>query len=304
MIVPMSGHSTERMENLIHLYKSVRQKWIFNISADANPSVLFPGVKFRLAIVLLCDKSDFPPLTATTGYTKFYAEERSNLFDTKVRYCLHKTQTWSVIPKYADSEMMGIIEKIGHKKGTLYSNNGEKTVLYHNTPVSWIRSHRSVPFFTSERDGEKASTQLKTLKFKNEQQAAFAHCIIASSIFFMWYVSQSDCYHLNKSEIVNFPVDFNSSTEYAHFVDLSAEYEKDQNNKAVRRVYVYQTSGRVEYDEFYPKLSKNLIDTIDKELGHYYGFTAEETDYVKNFAIKYRMGLVGADATSSDEDMA
>ena len=37
----------------------------------------------------------------------------------------------------------------------------------------------------------------------------------------------------------------------------------DMVSKSKRRVYVYQTSGRVEYDEFYLKLSKPIIDEID-----------------------------------------
>lgn len=57
-----------------------------------------------------------------------------------------------------------------------------------------------------------------------------------------------------------------------------------------RRVYVYKTTGRVEYDEFYMKLSKPIIDEIDKVLAKHYGFTDEELDFIINYDIKYRMG--------------
>ena len=303
VIVPMSGHSTERMDTLIGLYKSSRQKWLFNISADANPSVLFPGVKFRLAIVLTRDKENSPMLTASTGYTKFFADERNLLFDTKIVFCEHQNHLWNIIPKYADAMHFRILEKIRSRKGSLYSVDGQHEVLYHNTPVSWIRSHRRVPYFRSERDGERISTQLKVLKYQSNAQASLAHCVIASSLFFMWYVTQSDCYHLNKTEIVDFPVDFRNIQECDQFVELSTVYETDQIHKSMRRVYVYQTSGRVEYDEFYPKRSKEIIDKIDDMLGNYYGLTDEETDYVKNFAIKYRMGLVdgGGDGDEGEE---
>ena len=59
---------------------------------------------------------------------------------------------------------------------------------------------------------------------------------------------------------------------------------------SVRRVYNYQASGRVEYDEFYMKLSKPIIDEIDKVLAKHYGFTEEELDFIINYDIKYRMG--------------
>ena len=53
---------------------------------------------------------------------------------------------------------------------------------------------------------------------------------------------------------------------------------------------MYKTSGRVEYDEFYMKLSKHIIDEIDELLAKHYGFTEEELDFIINYDIKYRMG--------------
>ena len=61
--------------------------------------------------------------------------------------------------------------------------------------------------------------------------------------------------------------------------------------KSRRRVYRYQTSGRVEYDEFYMKESKPIIDEIDNVIAGHYGFTDEELDFIINYDIKYRMGL-------------
>lgn len=46
-----------------------------------------------------------------------------------------------------------------------------------------------------------------------------------------------------------------------------------------------------------PKQSRHIIDCIDRLLAEYYGFTAEELDFIVNFDIKYRMG-VAADGAS------
>ena len=54
-----------------------------------------------------------------------------------------------------------------------------------------------------------------------------------------------------------------------------------------------KTSGRVEYDEIYVKLSKTIVDKIDFVLAKHYGFTDEELDFIINYDIKYRMGLDG-----------
>ena len=52
----------------------------------------------------------------------------------------------------------------------------------------------------------------------------------------------------------------------------------------------YKATGKVIYDEFYPKKSKSIIDEIDKILAKHYGFTDEELDFIINYDIKYRMG--------------
>ncbi len=39
------------------------------------------------------------------------------------------------------------------------------------------------------------------------------------------------------------------------------------------------------------KLSKPIIDEIDRVLAQHYGFTDEELDFIINDDIKYRMGL-------------
>ena len=49
-------------------------------------------------------------------------------------------------------------------------------------------------------------------------------------------------------------------------------------------------TGRVIYDEFHPRLSKPIIDEIDRVLARHYGLTDEELDFIINYDIKYRMG--------------
>lgn len=49
-------------------------------------------------------------------------------------------------------------------------------------------------------------------------------------------------------------------------------------------------TGHIIYQEFYPRLAKDIIDKIDIVLAKYFEFTKEEEDYILNFDIKYRMG--------------
>lgn len=170
-----------------------------------------------------------------------------------------------------------------------YTKYGEHKCLYHNTPVNWIRSHSFIPYFSSERDGEGITTQLKVIPFENKNEVKVASALINSSLFFIWWIVNSDCYHLNKTEISEFRFDYNANSDN-ELIAISDELAQDMLRKSKRRVYNYRTSGRVEYDEFYMKLSKPIIDEIDKVLAKHYGFTEEELDFIINYDIKYRMG--------------
>jgi hypothetical protein len=74
----------------------------------------------------------------------------------------------------------------------------------------------------------------------------------------------------------------------------------DMQANSKRLSAVYSATGRVEYDQFYPRYSKPIIDEIDRVLAQHYGFTAEELDFIINYDIKYRLGKDAA--TDEDED--
>ena len=51
-----------------------------------------------------------------------------------------------------------------------------------------------------------------------------------------------------------------------------------------------KTKGEIIQKLYQVKLSKPIIDEIDKVLAKHYGFTEEELDFIINYDIKYRMG--------------
>ena len=287
MIVPLSGHSTDRMAPLVNnFYRNYGLRLHLNLSADANPQKLFEGVKFRLCIFFVSNahKGHF-----STKYTRWYAEEREFLFK-KINYVEDEGYSYgNVVGKIPSPLVVSALNKMRKEAYYYFSEKGKYKCLYHNAPVNWIRSHSFVPYFSSERDGEGVTTQLKVIPFSNQKKVKIGSALINSSLFFVWWLVNSDCYHLNKPEITEFRYSFPSETD-ERIVELSDKLAKDMLAKSRRRVYVYKTSGRVEYDEFYMKLSKPIIDEIDKVLAKHYGFTDEELDFIINYDIKYRMG--------------
>ena len=284
MIVPLSGHSTKRMTPLVDkFYEQFKTCHLMNISGDANPSRLFPGVKFRLAVFVVSNSGEG---MFTSGYTHFYADERDTLFSLLSYTDIGDLQYETAIPKVSSVLHRQVLKKLNrHRRAWLEARPSlGNEVLYHSAPVNWIRAHTSTPYFHSERDGEKKSTELKSL-YLEPDSAPCLHSILCSTTFFIWWSSHSDCYHLNKPEILKFP-----TLSVDGLNSIARKLEADMQTHSKRRVYNYKTTGRVEYDEFYLKLSKPIIDEIDRVLAEHYGFTDEELDFIINYDIKYRMG--------------
>ena len=93
-------------------------------------------------------------------------------------------------------------------------------------------------------------------------------------------------------EVESFPFDPNgmSADTKRTLAEICSELMADLKVHSQRKECEYKTTGKVVYDEFYPKYSKPIIDKIDTVLAGYYGFTDEYLDYIINYDIKYRMG--------------
>jgi len=165
-------------------------------------------------------------------------------------------------------------------------------VYFHNALQYWIRAINFKPYFWNEREGQKLSTQVKTLFLSSRIYTDITSAILNISLFYWRFIVFSDCRHLNLREIESFPIDLSSiSVEVSkRLADLVEDLMIDLRKHKQRKTCQYQTTGKVIYDEFYPRYSKSIIDQIDCVLAEHYGFTDEELDFIINYDIKYRMG--------------
>lgn len=65
-----------------------------------------------------------------------------------------------------------------------------------------------------------------------------------------------------------------------------------QNYKKNKRLKekTSKLTGHIEYEEFYPRKAKHVIDERDSALAQHYGFDEEERYFIINYDIKYRGG--------------
>jgi hypothetical protein len=232
---------------------------ISHYSGDAHPSILFQGVKFRLSIILQNISSS--PTIYSTHFQRWLSKARDNLFSL-IKYIRIEPSfiRLGLIPKIGSEQHYSILKKIFAEKRVI-----EMDVV--KSSGFLVYSHRIIAHFVKAVD-------------------------LNSSLFYSWFVAYSDVYHCGRELILNFPCDINKlSNRFSK--DLCRVKDRlmhDLQHNSVRRSIPYKKTGLVEYDEFYPRKSKPIIDEIDRILAQHYGFTPEELDFIINYDIKYRMG--------------
>jgi hypothetical protein len=295
MIVQLPIVCTDRMQPLQkELLEKSSSIWFSNF--DDRPARLFDGLEHIRATIFLTQKEICNTnMRYSTTYNRWYSEFRPKLFE-----MLSFTES-------SDFFMAGTIPKIGQKtakmvreiiapfaplRNNFTSAYKSVSVYFHNAPQYWIRAMNFAPYFWNERNGEHISTQVKILSLPSKNDAAIIVAALNSSVFYWWFLILSDCRHLNMREIENFPLGLERFSEAAkmQLIVLTNDLMRDMKQHKQRKHCQYKTTGKVVYDEFYPKNSKSIIDKIDTVLAQHYGFTDEELDYIINYDIKYRMG--------------
>ena len=299
MIVQLSYSCTDRMEPIQKLCLSQGGGlWLSHF--DDRPAKLFDGLEhIRATIALSVREPDDVSGVYSTAYNRWYTESRPQLFDTIAFASLPKVSAipGGTVPKIGPLPASAILERIVKQRPIFNSlaPSGNGTVYFHNAPQYWVRAMDFAPYFWNERGGEQISTQVKTLRLAEIDDATAVVASLNSSLFYWWFLLLSDCRHLNLREIESFPLGLERmkkavKKQLAQLTyDLMESFTRHRQRKETR----YQTTGKVIYDEFDQKPSKPIVDKIDRVLAEHYGFTEEELDFIINYDIKYRMGGKG-----------
>lgn len=295
MIIPLSSICTDRMSSLSNILFSNNRNRTSHLSTYCiRPSKLFDGVDQRL-LIYTCNfgSNDI----YTTKYNKWNSNYRDFLFQT-IQYVKNSTNPMpNTITKIHLKMEISILNKLLSDNDTFgryisFTNRTNDYIYIHNAPRYFIRAITFRPYFWNEKQGQKISTHLKQMCFRNNDIKIIASTLLNSSLFFLWFTLCSNCRDLTMREIIYFPINIEavSKVEVNLLEKLSEKLMKDFQNNSQRKECHNKATGKVIYDEFYPKKSKPIIDEIDKVLAKHYGFTDEELDYIINYDIKYRMG--------------
>jgi hypothetical protein len=128
------------------------------------------------------------------------------------------------------------------------------------------------------------------LDSEKERDAAIA--VLSSSLFFWYFILTTNGRDLNPSDLNEFPIDISSmqKPDLENLALLSKSLMKDYAKNSELKEKTSSLTGKIIYQEFYPRQSKPIIDEIDRALARHYGLSDEELDFIINYDVKYRMG--------------
>ncbi len=290
LIVPMSLVCTERMLPIQQIVKLAGLSWLSNFESDSNPGQLFDGVKQNVTILI--GKHGGESQIWTTRLLRFFQEYRDFVFPTVelVRWNGKNPLSFG-FPKVSTAQELQLISKMFAKNrlATQMTAVASQPILVHRIAHYYIKCFDFVPYFKSERDGVKKSEDYKEYLF-NPPVQQYVAAINSTAFYFYWQVF-FDAFKAGKLCVESFPLgNPNDSGAQDKLVGLAKRLMRDMKSHSTRLKAEYAATGRVEYDQFYPRNSKPILDEIDTVLAGHYGFTAEELDFILNYDIKYRLG--------------
>ncbi len=296
-VVPLSLCSGERFDRLRRiLLTNTSMLWLANF--DIFPCRLFEDAYQRLTLLLGKRSGQFSYTheTYVTSIQRWYTSERSTLIErigyTHVQY-RHRE---GVFPKLGSWQQEEILQKMiavtgKHTLSMLVAHMKTRYALYYQEATNtWMKVTRYVPYYkkngvvTRPRHG-------RFLYFEDEDRASVVGAVMNSSLFYLWFATYSDGFHLSHALVQNFPV-LHKICADEQLLSLARRLEEDIQRHALYSTRNTKTGDRIEIEEYRMTYSKPIIDEIDDVLAKYYDFTNEELDIIRQYDDKYRMGKV------------
>lgn len=186
------------------------------------------------------------------------------------------------IPKIGSEIEKNILNKLFKQKklGTLVKTSGSP-IIYR------FAGGRYFKVVTNYSNGSSAE---RTIFFANKKIADAVGCILSSNLSFWFYQIFSDNLNWKTYEIENFTLP-QLSTENVEYLDkLYSRYLTDIEAKANVRTTSGESTYNVDsFKEYKIVRSKAIIDEIDDYICPLYGLSQEETDFIKNYELEFRL---------------
>ena len=240
-----------------------------------RPKRVFESAEQQVSIISFLKTQTKAKEILMTGINKRYSDESlwvllDNLTFSNVAGLL----TYGKIPKIGNNIEKNILRKLLKETHSLSDLKDEKgTAIYYRKAGG-----RYYKIITKDTTGSSAEGYIKV----KSKYIDLVGAILSSSLFYWFWLIHSDWHNMKTSEIENFPIPYENLNDniLKQFHLLYNDYLTDL--KANTKTTITGLSI------FTARKSKHLIDKIDDLICPLYGLTQEETNFIKNYEIKFR----------------
>lgn len=277
MIVPLSFGSAKNMNTLRNLFSN---QCLYMSSYEIRPAKLFDGTKgAEQRLNIFINHATKYPSIKTTNVLRWNASHRDLLFKSLYyENSLMNERIWRISSKIE----LSIYKKYITNKKISYEicNDSNHKIHYRSAGLRyWII------FLRKGFNTESASNKNKSMT--SADKADYFMAALNSNLYWWYYSVNYDMFNQTDANVLDFQLSYNDKLEiYPIAKILEEDLEK---NKALLITNKQDGETNISY-AYNKKLSKSIIDEIDKVLAKHYGFTEEELDFIINYDIKYRMG--------------
>ena len=281
-IVPISLTSSDSLTG-VHRILMGNCDTIHISSYAVRPKPVFENAVVNTSI-LLFQKTGTPcqHLYSTKMHRRDSEFDLQKLID-NLQFVDVKGQTlYGRIPKIGSEIEKNILNKLFKQKklGTLVKTSGSP-IIYR------FAGGRYFKVVTNYSNGSSAE---RTIFFANKKLADAVGCILSSNLSFWFYQIFSDNLNWKTYEIENFTLPQLSAENVEYLDKLYSRYLADIEAKANVRTTSGESTYNVDsFKEYKIVHSKTIIDEIDDYICPLYGLTQEETDFIKNYELEFRL---------------
>ena len=247
------------------------------LSFNDRPDCLFSNVHQKLCVLISKKSKRKINQIYTSNYCYWYKEERPYLFD-KANAIINNFGNENFIPKIGN-----VIENSIYKKVTsispdsllsLLSGNDGETLYLNSRAAFWIKAFRNNHNFQSSY-----------LRFNcnSSKESVIAFSLLNSSLFWWFWVVVSDCWHITKKELSAFKIPNITDNLYKKLIRASSNLEK-----RLEDTKVFVGTKQTDYEYKHKECIKE-IQILDALIGEMYDLSKEESDFIKNYAFRYRV---------------
>ncbi|GHO89330.1 Eco57I restriction-modification methylase domain-containing protein [Dictyobacter formicarum] len=302
LIVPISLCGAQRFVALRQRLLAIGTTlWLANF--EIFPCRLFEGAFQRLSILLIQLQARSQTAQSSALYVtrihRWYSAERPYLLSllTYTRVPSMPAEPSLLFPKLAATQQAQLLDQLhlharGKNIGNIILEQPSSHFIYYQEATNyWTKAVCHIPFY--KKNGVVMTPPHGRLLFFAQRQAALnVMALLNSSLFYVWFATYSDGFHLSHALVKNFPLsqDVLESTELAQLAERLEEDIRHHARLSTRNTRHKKGAGhQIELAEYYMRFSKPLLDEIDRFLARHFHFTAENLDFILHYDEKHRI---------------